>query len=206
MQPPDEGAILLDGRPVHLDTPKAAKAAGIETVYQDLALCDNLDVTANLFLGRELRRGLLGPLLAVFDKARMNRDAQALFDRLNIEIPSLRTAVRHLSGGQRQSIAIAKAVYGKARVLIMDEPTAALGVVQTEKVLRLVRDLCASGIAVIYISHIMEDVFKVADRMVVLKNGRRVGERLAGETDRDEVVRMMITGVDERAHGGEAAR
>lgn len=202
VQPPDEGEILIGGGRVALDTPKAAKAAGIETVFQDLALCDNLDVTSNLFLGRELRRGLIGPLLGLFDRPRMSREAQALFDRLNIEIPSLRTAVRHLSGGQRQSIAIAKAVYGQARVLIMDEPTAALGVVQTEKVLRLVRDLRAAGIAIVYISHIMEDVFKVADRMVVLKNGRRVGERLSGDTDRDEVVKMMITGSDERAPVG----
>jgi D-xylose transport system ATP-binding protein len=199
VQPPDEGAVLIDGMPVHLDTPKTSKAAGIETVYQDLALCDNLDVTANLFLGREVKRGLLGPLFSFFDGPRMTRDARTLLDRLNIEIPSLKTAVRHLSGGQRQSIAIAKAVYGRARVLIMDEPTAALGVVQTEKVLRLVRDLCAAGIAVVYISHIMEDVFKVADRMVVLKNGRRVGERATADTDRDEIVRMMITGRDERA-------
>ncbi len=199
VQPPDEGEVLIEGRPVHLDTPKASKAAGIETVYQDLALCENLDVTSNLFLGREIKRGPLGPILSVFDSMRMAREARALFDRLNIEIPSLRTAVRYLSGGQRQSVAIAKAVYGKARVLIMDEPTAALGVVQTEKVLKLVRELSNAGIAVVYISHIMEDVFKVADRMVVLKNGRRVGERLAGQTDRDEIVRMMITGSDERA-------
>ncbi len=203
-QPPDEGEIRISGTPVHLDSPKAAKAAGIETVYQDLALCENLDVVANLFLGRELKRGPLGPFFSFFDGGRMMNEARTLLDRLNIEIPSLRTAVRHLSGGQRQSIAIAKAVYSQARLIIMDEPTAALGVVQTEKVLRLVRDLAAAGIAVVYISHIMEDVFKVADRMVVLKNGRRVGERLTAETDRDEIVRMMITGVDERAGAGAA--
>ena len=192
----DTGETLLDGRNVSIDSPRDAKDLGIETVYQDLALCDNLDVPTNLFLGRELMRPILGPLLQIFDRRRMAGETRDLLGRLKIELGSLQTPVRSLSGGQRQSIAIAKSVYFNAKLIIMDEPTAALGVRQTEKVLSLVRELRQSGLAIVYISHILEDVFRVADRMVVLKNGRKVGERLTARTDRDEIVRMMITGVD----------
>ncbi len=186
----DTGEILLDGAKVSIDSPRDAKDLGIETVYQDLALCDNLDVPTNLFLGRELMRPILGPLLSIFDRRRMAGETR------DIELGSLQIPVRSLSGGQRQSVAIAKSVYFNAKLVIMDEPTAALGVRQTEKVLGLVRELRQSGLAIVYISHILEDVFRVADRMVVLKNGRKVGERLTARTDRDEIVRMMITGVD----------
>jgi ABC-type sugar transport system ATPase subunit len=192
----DTGEILLDGRKVSIDSPRDAKDLGIETVYQDLALCDNLDVPTNLFLGRELMRPILGPLLSIFDRRRMAGETRDLLGRLKIELGSLQIPVRSLSGGQRQSVAIAKSVYFNAKLVIMDEPTAALGVRQTEKVLGLVRELRQSGLAIVYISHILEDVFRVADRMVVLKNGRKVGERLIARTDRDEIVRMMITGVD----------
>ena len=192
----DTGEILLDGRKVSIDSPRDAKDLGIETVYQDLALCDNLDVPTNLFLGRELMRPILGPLLSIFDRRRMAGETRDLLGRLKIELGSLQIPVRSLSGGQRQSVAIAKSVYFNAKLVIMDEPTAALGVRQTEKVLGLVRELRQSGLAIVYISHILEDVFRVADRMVVLKNGRKVGERLTARTDRDEIVRMMITGVD----------
>ena len=192
----DTGEILLDGRKVSIDSPRDAKDLGIETVYQDLALCDNLDVPTNLFLGRELMRPILGPLISIFDRRRMAGETRDLLGRLKIELGSLQIPVRSLSGGQRQSVAIAKSVYFNAKLVIMDEPTAALGVRQTEKVLGLVRELRQSGLAIVYISHILEDVFRVADRMVVLKNGRKVGERLTARTDRDEIVRMMITGVD----------
>jgi D-xylose transport system ATP-binding protein len=192
----DTGEILLDGRKVSIDSPRDAKDLGIETVYQDLALCDNLDVPTNLFLGRELMRPILGPLLSIFDRRRMAGETRDLLGRLKIELGSLQIPVRSLSGGQRQSVAIAKSVYFNAKLVIMDEPTAALGVRQTEKVLGLVRELRQSGLAIVYISHILEDVFRVADRMVVLKNGRKIGERLTARTDRDEIVRMMITGVD----------
>ena len=195
----DTGEILLDGRKVSIDSPRDAKDLGIETVYQDLALCDNLDVPTNLFLGRELMRPILGPLISIFDRRRMAGETRDLLGRLKIELGSLQIPVRSLSGGQRQSVAIAKSVYFNAKLVIMDEPTAALGVRQTEKVLGLVRELRQSGLAIVYISHILEDVFRVADRMVVLKNGRKVGERLTARTDRDEIVRMMITGVDAAA-------
>ena len=192
----DTGEILLDGRKVSIASPRDAKDLGIETVYQDLALCDNLDVPTNLFLGRELMRPILGPLISIFDRRKMAAETRDLLGRLKIELGSLQIPVRSLSGGQRQSVAIAKSVYFNAKLVIMDEPTAALGVRQTEKVLGLVRELRQSGLAIVYISHILEDVFRVADRMVVLKNGRKVGERLTARTDRDEIVRMMITGVD----------
>jgi ABC-type sugar transport system ATPase subunit len=192
----DTGEILLDGRKVSIDSPRDAKDLGIETVYQDLALCDNLDVPTNLFLGRELMRPILGPLISIFDRRKMAGETRDLLGRLKIELGSLQIPVRSLSGGQRQSVAIAKSVYFNAKLVIMDEPTAALGVRQTEKVLGLVRELRQSGLAIVYISHILEDVFRVADRMVVLKNGRKIGERLTARTDRDEIVRMMITGVD----------
>jgi ABC-type sugar transport system ATPase subunit len=192
----DAGEIKVDSRMVSIDSPRVAKELGIETVYQDLALCDNLDVPTNLFLGRELMRPMLGPLLRIFDRRRMAGETGDLLGRLKIELGVLQTPVRNLSGGQRQSIAIAKTVYFNAKLIIMDEPTAALGVRQTEKVLGLVRELRQSGLAIIYISHILEDVFRVADRLVVLKNGRKIGERLTAKTNRDEIVRMMITGVD----------
>jgi len=192
----DEGEIHFEGKLVRLSSPRTAMALGIETVYQDLALCDNLDVPTNLFLGRELMRPILGPLISIFDRRRMAGETRDLLGRLKIELGSLQIPVRSLSGGQRQSVAIAKSVYFNAKLVIMDEPTAALGVRQTEKVLGLVRELRQSGLAIVYISHILEDVFRVADRMVVLKNGRKVGERLTARTDRDEIVRMMITGVD----------
>jgi ABC-type sugar transport system ATPase subunit len=195
----DTGETLLDGKRVLIDSPRDAKDLGIETVYQDLALCDNLDVPTNLFLGRELMRPILRPFLSVFDRGRMAGETRDLLGRLKIELGSLQTPVRSLSGGQRQSIAIAKSVYFNAKLIIMDEPTAALGVRQTEKVLSLVRELRQSGLAIVYISHILEDVFRVADRMIVLKNGRKIGERLTARTNRDEIVRMMITGVDDAA-------
>jgi ABC-type sugar transport system ATPase subunit len=191
----DDGDIAVDGRKVVIASPRDAKQLGIETVYQDLALCDNLDVPNNLFLGRELMRPILS-LISIFDRKQMMAETNDLLSRLKIEISALQTPVRNLSGGQRQSIALAKSVYFNAKLIIMDEPTAALGVRQTEQVLALVRELRQSGLAIIYISHILEDVFRVADRLVVMKNGRKVGERIAAQTNRDEIVRMMITGRD----------
>jgi ABC-type sugar transport system ATPase subunit len=193
---PDSGEIVFEGEPVVIHSPQDAKRLGVETVYQDLALCDNLDVPSNVFLGRELTRRLIPGLLSVFDHSRMREETVRLLDSLKIRLGTPDTLVRHLSGGQRQSIAIAKSVYSNAKLLIMDEPTAALGVAQTRQVLDLVRGLKEAGHTIVYISHIMEDVFQVADRLVVLKNGRYVGIRDIGATNRDEVVQMMITGED----------
>src|SRR5262249_32536315 len=149
----DAGEILIEGRPVDIANPHDAKVLGIETIYQDLSLCDNLDVPTNLFLGRELMRPVLGPLLSIFDRRRMAGETRSLLGRLRIELGSLQLPVRSLSGGQRQSVAIARSVYFNAKVVIMDEPTAALGVQQTEKVLNLVRELRQAGLAIVYISH-----------------------------------------------------
>ncbi|HEY8526299.1 MAG TPA: ATP-binding cassette domain-containing protein [Acidimicrobiales bacterium] len=192
-QPADSGRIFVDGREVHITSPQAAAELGIATVYQDLALCDNLDVVANLYVGRERARGRALRGLAVLDEVAMEHEAQSLLERLSVRIPSVRTEVASLSGGQRQSIAVARATMGDPRVVILDEPTAALGVAQTAQVLDLVRRLRDEGHAVIVISHNMVDVFAVADRIVVLRLGRRVATFRVAETTAEEVV-AAITG------------
>ncbi len=171
--------------------PRAAREAGIETIYQDLALADNLDVGANVFLGREPMRKLFAVLPAI-DRARMLAEARGVIESLDIAIPDLRVPVRALSGGQRQAVAIGRAIFWNAEVLIMDEPTAALGVPEQRKVVALVKSLKAAGKAVMFISHNFGDIFAVADRILVLRRGQKAGERLAGETDGDEIVRLMV--------------
>jgi D-xylose transport system ATP-binding protein len=189
---PDHGQILLDGVEQHYRVPSDATAAGIETVYQDLALCDNLDVVANLFLGRERHSGI------VLDEFTMERTARTALDQLNIIIPSIRSTVAQLSGGQRQSIAVAKAVLWQPKVVILDEPTAALGVAQQKQVLDLVRRLREAGLAVIVITHNIVDVFAVADVAMVMRLGRRVATlRIADVTPEDVVA--AITGAREFA-------
>ena len=188
----DDGSIVFDGRPVHIREPRDAKALGIETVYQDLALADNLDVPANVFLGRELVRQGAGRLL--LDLRRMEREARTLLDRLKIWIPNVRQRVRYLSGGQRQSVAVARCIYFNARVVILDEPTAALGVAETAKLHELVRDLRAHGLAVVMISHNLNHVFGVSDRITVMKTGRTVGTRLAEQTTQGEILRLIMAG------------
>ena len=188
----DSGTIQFDGRDVDIHTPRDAKALGIETVYQDLALADNLDVAANIFLGRELT--LKGPLRPFLDLRRMEEDARSLLTRFKINIPSIRQKVRSMSGGQRQSIAIARTVYFNARVVILDEPTAALGVEETRKVYELVREMRTQGLAVLMISHNLNHVFENSDRITVLKTGRYVGSRRVVETSRDEILRMIVSG------------
>ena len=188
----DEGSISFDGAPVEVGSPRDAKALGVETVYQDLALADNLDVAANIFLGRELTKN--GPLSWFLDKRRMEKESRALLQRLKINIPSLRQKVRSMSGGQRQSIAIARCVCFNARVVILDEPTAALGVEETRKVYGLIRDMRHHGVAVLLISHNLSHVFESCDRITVLKTGRLVGSRRAAETSHEEILRMIVTG------------
>ncbi len=188
----DEGTLLFEGRPVQIREPRDAKALGIETVYQDLALADNLDVPANVFLGRELVRP--GAARFLLDLRRMEREARTLLDRLKIWLPNLRQAVRNLSGGQRQSVAVARCIYFNARVVILDEPTAALGVAEAAKLHELVRDLRAHGLAVVMISHNLNHVFGVSDRITVMKTGRTVGTRIVAQTSQEEIVRMILTG------------
>ncbi len=192
--PADEGEIRVDGRPVTIREPRHAKALGIETVYQDLALADNLDIPANIFLGRELMcAGLLSPFM---DLRRMRDEAGKLLGRLKIRIPDLNQRVRTLSGGQRQCVGIARSVYFNARVFILDEPTAALGVEETRKVLQLVRELRDQGLTVVMISHNLAHVFELCDRISVMKTGRVVGSRLVAQTDQEEILRMIVAGHD----------
>ncbi|MBV9229393.1 MAG: sugar ABC transporter ATP-binding protein [Chloroflexi bacterium] len=200
---PDGGQILFDGNEVHFATPLEARRQGIETIYQDLALCENLDASSNIFLGRERLRRQLG-LFKVLDRGYMLKESQQVLDQLDIKIPNLRRPIRKLSGGQRQAVSIARAVYWNARLMIMDEPTAALGVPEQLKVLELVRTLRSRGVPVILISHNMQDVFAVADRVVVMRRGRKAGERAIGETNDNEIVSMMI-GADHPASRGQAA-
>jgi D-xylose transport system ATP-binding protein len=182
----DSGQLLFEGRPVRIHKPSDATALGIATVYQDLALCDNLDVVANLFLGNEAHR--LG-----LDEITMETTSQDLMRRLSVKIPSVRTPVASLSGGQRQSIAVARAAMGAPKVVLLDEPTAALGVAQTAEVLELIRALRTEGLGVVVISHSLNDVFAVSDRIVVLRLGHRVAEFRTADATTDAVV-SAITG------------
>lgn len=190
--PADEGEIRFDGRPVAIREPRHAKALGIETVYQDLALADNLDIPANIFLGRELMcTGMLSPFL---DLRRMRDEAGRLLGRLKIRIPDLRQRVRTLSGGQRQCVGIARSVYFNARIIILDEPTAALGVEETRKVLQLVSEMRDQGLAVVMISHNLAHVFDLCDRISVMKTGTVVGSRHVSETNKEEILRLIVMG------------
>jgi fructose transport system ATP-binding protein len=172
---PDEGELLLDGEPVQFRTPLDARRAGIETVYQDLAVAPALDIASNLFLGREVRRrGPLGGALRMLDKRGMRKEAARQLAELEIGIPSITAAVENLSGGQRQGVAVARAAAWGKRVVIMDEPTAALGVKETAQVLDLIRRVRERGLPVILISHDMPHVFDLADRIHIMRLGRRV--------------------------------
>jgi ABC-type sugar transport system ATPase subunit len=187
--PIDEGTILWEGRPVHVRSPKDAAALGIEVVYQDLALADNLDVVQNMFLGRERLRHLL------LDEQSMERSAKETLASLAVTtIKSVRQPVSSLSGGQRQSVAVAKAVMWNSKLVILDEPTAALGVTQTEQVLALVKRLGERGLAVVLVSHNLNDVFAVADRIAVLRLGNLVTTVDVSDVDSQEVVELMTTG------------
>jgi fructose transport system ATP-binding protein len=172
---PDDGEILLDGKRVHFRTPSDARRAGIETVYQDLAVAPSLDIAANIFLGREARwRGPFGAVLRVLDKRRMRREAAEHFAELKIGVQSITQPVETLSGGQRQGVAVARSAKWARRVAIMDEPTAALGVKETRQVLDLIQRVRASGLPVIIISHDMPHVFELADRILIMRLGKRV--------------------------------
>jgi D-xylose transport system ATP-binding protein len=188
----DEGEMRWEDRPVRLHTPSDATALGIATVYQDLALCDNLDVVANLFLGREEISGS-----RLLSETSMERQAAGVLKRLAVRIPSVRTQIASLSGGQRQSVAIARSMLGEPKMVMLDEPTAALGVAQTAQVLELIRRLREQGLAVVVISHNMGDVLAVADRIVVLRLGKQVAVLDAAKTTSDELI-AAITGSRER--------
>ncbi len=188
--PSDSGESFVEGQPVKINSPQIASRLGIETVYQDLALCDNLDVVANLFLGKEERE-----FLRTLNETDMERRTLQVLRTLDVKIPSVRTNVASLSGGQRQSIAVAKTILRNAKVVLLDEPTAALGVAQTRQVLNLIRRLREQGLGVIVISHNLADVFEVVDRVVVLRLGKKVGTFDIKSTTAEQIV-AAITGAE----------
>jgi D-xylose transport system ATP-binding protein len=192
--PPDSGAIEFAGEPVAIQRPQDATRLGIATVYQDLALCDNLHVAGNLFLGNELLLRRPWRYLGLTDKVEMARRAHDLLRTLRVEIPDVRTEVAALSGGQRQAVAIARSLLGDPKVVLLDEPTAALGVAQTAQALELITELRRRGHGVVVISHNLVDVFGIADRIVVLRMGRNAGDYPADRTTREEVL-AAITGL-----------
>jgi len=188
---PDGGSILYNGKKTTLHNPMDALSEGIETIYQDLALAENLNVYANIFLGREKTKKKFG-FIPVLDHEYMFNESKGVLKKLEIDIPSLKNNVRTLSGGQRQAVAISRSIYWNAKVLIMDEPTAALGVAQQQQVLALVNSLKDHGLGIILISHQMHDVFEVADRIIVMRRGEKVGDLIKKETTTSEVVNLIV--------------
>ena len=190
-QPQDEGEILVDGVPERFGSPLDARRAGIETVYQDLAVADDLSVTANLYLGREiLRRGLAGRI-GLLDKGAMRRGAAEALGQLGVRVPRVTTPIAMLSGGQRQSVAVARAVVWATSLVILDEPTAALGVVQTRRVLEVIDRARDAGMSVVLVSHNMPQVLEIADRVEVMRLGRRTARFRAAEATTDDLVAAM---------------
>lgn len=183
---PDAGTIAVDGEAVRFTNPSEARARNIEMVFQDLSLCDHIDVMGNLFLGREVARW------SFLDRRAMRKQARQMLDDLNIRIPRLNARVEQLSGGQRQAIAIARAASFQPRVLIMDEPTSALAVAEVEAVLRLIKEVKSRGVAVILITHRLQDLFEVCDRIVVMYEGTKVAERGIGNTSLEDLVKLIV--------------
>ncbi len=201
---PDEGEIFIEGKKIHITSSQDAHQQGLEMVYQDLALANNLDVVANVFMGREAVSFKIGPI-GVMDEHYMEQETKRLLDRLKIIVPSVRSNVERLSGGQRQAVAIARSTAFNAKVTIMDEPTAALSVAAIEKVLDLVRELKAQGNSIIIISHRLEDIYQVSDRMMVLRQGRKVCDTpVTGDIDtfREHVVAYIVGARDDFAEEG----
>ncbi len=191
---PDTGEIFVNGQRAHISGPSDATHLGIETVYQDLALCDNLDVVNNLYLGREAVTASVGPL-SPLNELEMERRTVEVLRQLDVKLPSVRSVVESLSGGQRQSIAVAKTILRNAKVVLLDEPTAALGVAQTRQVLNLIKRLREQGLAVVVISHNLADVFEVVDRVIVMRLGRRIATYDIHNTTPEQVV-AAITGAE----------
>jgi len=193
----DPGQILIDGKVVAISNPRDAQRLGIETIYQTLALADNIDAAANLFLGREI-----ATLIGGLDDSAMESETRKVMNRLNPNFKSFKSPVKYLSGGQRQSVAIARAVYFNAKILIMDEPTAALGPAETEQVRDLIRQLKAEGIGIFLISHDIHDVFDLSDRISVMYQGKLVDTVAQAGTSPDDLLGMIIMGRKTAANGG----
>jgi D-xylose transport system ATP-binding protein len=188
---PDAGRVLFEGQDIAIDSPATAKRLGIETVYQDLSICPNMDVVANFFMGRELYRNILG--LKVLRERAMREETERSLHEIGTRIPSVLTTMQYLSGGQRQAVELCRFVHWGGKLVLLDEPFAALGVRQTHRGLELIEQVRSRGVAVIVITHNMLHAFQVADRIVVLRQGRIAGNCLVGETTTDEVV-TLITG------------
>ncbi len=188
---PDSGSIFFMGAEVKINNPIDALKMGIETIYQNLELVECLNVYFNIFLGREKRKKYLG-FIKVLDHDYMLSESEKVLQKLDIKIPSLKNKIRMLSGGQRQAVAISRSIYWKAKFLIMDEPTASLGVSEQKKVLDLVKVLKSQGLGIIIISHQLNDVFSVADRLVIMRRGEKAAERVTKETNPDEVVGLIV--------------
>ena len=193
----DSGEIWFEGKKHTFPRPIDARREGIETIYQDLALANNLDVAANIFLGREVKRRYLGGLIKTLDEKHMRREAASGLAALDIHFPTLTQPIESLSGGQRQAVAIARAIYWNARLMIMDEPTNNLGVPEQQKVLELIRKLRDQGVPVVLITHTMPDVFAVADRIVVMHRGRKVTEKRTADTSASELVQYIVGALDD---------
>jgi D-xylose transport system ATP-binding protein len=188
---PDNGEVLLEGRPVHFTNPEQARSAGIETVFQNLALVEDLTVAQNLFLGREVTRGF-GPF-QFLDRARMRKEAHTMVSKLAINVPQVNSRVRRLSGGQRQAVSLARAAGFSSKLVVLDEPTAALGVQETARVEELITSLRDSGVTILLISHNFKQVMQIADHVQVMRAGRTVARRRVSETDGQELV-SLVTG------------
>jgi simple sugar transport system ATP-binding protein len=189
---PDRGSYWIDGEEVDFRSPADARKRHLEMVYQDLSLCDTIDVAKNLFLGREPVRRILG--MPFLDNKRLHEEAEEILERLHIKVPSTHVRVKNLSGGQRQAIAIGRSVSFDPKVLILDEPTAALAVKEVGEVLDLISRLKSRGVGVILISHRLQDIIEVTDRIMFMYEGRKVAERRTSETDLEEVIKLIVQG------------
>jgi len=189
--PPDKGEIFFEGKKIVFKSPIDARKLGIETVYQDLSVCNNLDSVSNLFIGRELYKNIIG--FEILDKKNMEKKAIEVLGKVGIDIPSVREKIEYLSGGQRQAVALSRFVAWGKKLALLDEPTAALGVRETRQVLNLINSIRSENISIILISHNLQQVFEIVDRIIVLRHGKVVGIKNRNETNPDEVV-SMITG------------
>lgn len=194
--PPDEGNIVIEGNDVPFSSPREAIKQGIESIYQDLALFDDLDLARNVFVGREPVRVFLGGVLKLLDKKKMNQETLRALDGVKIGLRNPEQLIRTLSGGQRQSVAVARALHFRAKVLIMDEPTAALSLKESKKILKLAKDLKNEGLGVIVITHNLHQMFSIADRITILRHGRQVGDKKIEQTSMDEIEELIL-GEDE---------
>jgi len=184
----DSGDVHIEGQPTHFRNPQESRARGIEMIYQDFALCGNMDIASNMFLGRWPKRGLF------VDRRRMEEEASVVLKRLKVDVASVRLKVETLSGGRQQSVAIARAIVSNPKVVILDEPTANLSVTATAQLLDTMQELKGHGVAQVIISHRLNDIFAVGDRVMVLKRGRLVGDRVIRHTSEDEVLGMIVQG------------